>query len=88
MAQGQKSNRALVRGAEQALDRFKYEVASQLQIDQTKIRDGYWGDLPARECGAVGGQMVRRMIQLAEQSLANQGTQPVTGQTQRIRPTP
>ncbi len=68
MAQGQKSNRALVRGAEQALDQFKYQVAQEVGI--TPPPDGYWGDLPARQCGAVGGHMVRRMIQLAEQQLA------------------
>ena len=36
-------------------------------------QDGYWGDLPARQCGAVGGHMVRRMIEMAEQSLARGG---------------
>ncbi|HEY3315883.1 MAG TPA: alpha/beta-type small acid-soluble spore protein [Bacillota bacterium] len=73
MAEGQSSNRALVRGAEQALDNFKYEVARELGIDQ-QIQGGYWGDLPARQCGAVGGQMVRRMIELAERSLSGRGT--------------
>ncbi len=68
MAQGQRSNRILVRGAEQALDQFKYEVAQELGI--TPPPDGYWGDLPSRQNGAIGGHMVRRMIQMAEQSLA------------------
>ena len=72
MAQGSNTgNRAVVRGAEPALDSFKYEVARDigLQVPQ----DGYWGDLPARSCGAVGGHMVRRMIEMAEQSLAGRG---------------
>lgn len=73
MAEGQRTNRALVRGAEQALDQFKYQAASEVGI--TPPPDGYWGDLPARQCGAVGGHMVRRMIQLAEQQLAG-GTVP------------
>ena len=75
MAQGQKSNRTLVKGAN--LDQFKYEAAREigLQVPQS----GYWGDLPARQCGAVGGHMVRRMIQQAEQSLAG-GTGTTTGQ--------
>lgn len=68
MAQGSQSNRALVRGAEQALDQFKYEVAHEIGV--TPPQDGYWGDLPSRQCGAVGGHMVRRMIELAEQRLA------------------
>lgn len=68
MAEGQRTNRVLVRGAEQALDQFKYQVAGEVGI--TPPPDGYWGDLPARQCGAVGGHMVRRMIQLAEQQMA------------------
>ncbi|HEY8415903.1 MAG TPA: alpha/beta-type small acid-soluble spore protein, partial [Thermaerobacter sp.] len=39
-------------------------------------QDGYWGDMPTRLTGAVGGHMVRRMIALAEQQLAQQGTLP------------
>lgn len=68
MAQGASSNRALVRGAEQALDRFKYEVAQEIGVNPPA--DGYWGDMPSRQCGAVGGHMVRRLIELAEQRLA------------------
>lgn len=68
MAQGQSSNRVLVREAAQFLDQFKYEVAQEIGINPPQ--DGYWGDLPARQCGAVGGHMVRRMIEIAEQQLA------------------
>ena len=32
-------------------------------------KHGYWGDLPSAQCGAVGGQMVRRMIEAAQRSL-------------------
>lgn len=86
MAQGQKGNRALVRGAEQALDQFKYQVAGEVGI--TPPPDGYWGDLPARQCGAVGGHMVRRMIQLAEQQMAaGAGVPPAAGAAGQI-PTP
>lgn len=68
MAQGQSRNRALVPGAENALDQFKYQVASQIGV--TPPASGYWGELTSRDCGAVGGNMVRSMIQLAEQQLA------------------
>lgn len=84
MAQGQKTNRILVRGAEQALDNFKYQAASEVGI--TPPPDGYWGDLPARQCGAVGGHMVRRMIQLAEQQLSGQPGAATVAPT--TRPTP
>jgi len=73
MARGQRSNTALVRGCEPALDRLKYEVAQEIGVQVPQ--DGYWGDIPSRLNGAVGGHMVRRMIEQAEQQLAGrQGT--------------
>lgn len=72
VARGQKTNRALVRNAAPALDRLKYEVAAEIGV--TPPPDNYWGDVPARVNGAIGGNMVRRMIQQAEQQLA--GTAP------------
>lgn len=67
MATGQRSNRAAVASARQALDQLKYEVAGELGV---RYEGGYGGDIPSRENGAVGGHMVRRMIELAEQQLA------------------
>lgn len=67
MAAGQRRNRILVPGAEQAIDQFKYQVASEVGLPNYR---GYLGDIPARQHGAVGGNMVRRMIFLAEQQLA------------------
>jgi small acid-soluble spore protein A (major alpha-type SASP) len=61
-------NRPVVRGATRALDEFKYEVARELGINIPD--DNYWGDIPSAQCGAVGGHMVRRMIEMAEESLA------------------
>jgi len=57
----------MVQGAVPQLDQFKYEIASELGLQP---QNGYWGDLPARDCGAVGGHMVRRMIEMAETQLA------------------
>ncbi len=67
MAQGQRSNQALVQNARTALDNLKYEVANELGVN---YEGGYGGDIPSRQNGAVGGHMVRRMIELAEQQLA------------------
>lgn len=67
------SNQRVVPQAIQALNQFKYEVATELGIND-EYKTGYWGNIPSRECGAVGGHMVRRMIAAAEQSLANQGS--------------
>lgn len=67
MGQGQRKNIAVVPQARPALDAFRNEVANELGIQPP---GGYWGDIPSRTCGAVGGHMVRRMIELAEQSLS------------------
>ncbi len=60
------NNELLVQNASPALERLKFEVASQVGVP---LKQGYNGDLPARDAGKVGGQMVKRMIALAEQSL-------------------
>ncbi len=85
MARGQKTNRALVREAGPALDQFKYEIAQQLGVQVPP--DGYWGDIPARVNGAVGGNMVKRMIQIAEQQLAANPAA-VPQQAQPVQPQP
>ena len=72
MARGSGSGRRLVPQATRALDQFKYEVASEMGLGPA-TQDGYWGEIPSRDCGAVGGHMVRRMIQIAEQQLAGTG---------------
>ena len=54
------SNRAVVPEAESALDRFKYEVASEIGVP---LKDGYNGDLTSRQNGSVGGYMVKKMIE-------------------------
>ncbi len=68
MGTGQRSNTAVVPQARAALDQFRNEIANELGVQPP---GGYWGDIPSRTCGAVGGHMVRRMIELAEQSLGS-----------------
>lgn len=75
MAQGSNTtNQKLVPQAYNALNQFKYEIAQELNINP-EYKTGYWGNISSRECGAVGGHMVRRMIASAEQALANQSSQ-------------
>jgi len=56
------------------LDQFKYEVAQELGVTN-QIQNDYWGNLSAKDCGRVGGKiggnMVKIMIQKAEESLTN-----------------
>lgn len=62
------TNQLVISHARQALELLKQEVANELGITNYQ---GYLGDVPARINGAVGGNMVRRMIAAAEQSLMN-----------------
>jgi hypothetical protein len=68
------SNKQMVPKAHQALDNMKYEIASELGLPVHQGSEDYWGNLTARDCGAVGGKMVRRMIRMAEEALANSQT--------------
>ena len=57
------SNRTLVPEAKESLNKFKYEVASEVGVN---LKDGYNGDISARDAGRIGGNMVRKMIQQVE----------------------
>ena len=60
------SNKKLVPEAMNALDKFKYEVASEVGVT---LKDGYNGDISARDAGRIGGNMVRKMIQQVENNM-------------------
>ncbi len=60
------SNRKLVPEAMSALDKFKYEVASEVGVN---LKDGYNGDLSSKDAGKIGGQMVKKMIEQAERNM-------------------
>lgn len=72
MGSGQKRNKLLVPEASKAMYQFKYELAKEVGIDN-QIQGDYWGHVSSRDCGAVGGGMVRQMIQSVEQQIAQQG---------------
>ncbi|WP_274365722.1 alpha/beta-type small acid-soluble spore protein [Paenibacillus thermotolerans] len=74
MAEGQSrsSNVLVVPQADAALDQLKYEVAQELGIQTPN--DGYWGYMATRDTGAIGGHITRRLVQIAEQTLAGQQT--------------
>ena len=60
------SNNLNVPEAKAAMDRFKMEAAREVGID---LKDGYNGDLTARQAGSIGGQMVKQMIEAYEQQM-------------------
>lgn len=74
MARSNNSNQTLVPQARDGLDSMKFEVASQLGVN---LKQGYNGDIPAREAGRIGGNMVKKMIQYAENNLS--GTSGTSG---------
>jgi hypothetical protein len=62
-----RNNQKVVPQAATALDRMKYEIASEVGVS---LKEGYNGDLSARDAGRVGGNMVKRLIEQAERSMS------------------
>ncbi|WP_046174160.1 alpha/beta-type small acid-soluble spore protein [Domibacillus indicus] len=52
----------LVPGAEQVLEQFKYEIASEFGVT-------LGADTLARSNGSTGGEMTKRLVRLAQQEL-------------------
>jgi small acid-soluble spore protein D (minor alpha/beta-type SASP) len=63
------NNKLIVPQAQKAMYQFKYEIANQVGVTN-QIQGGYWGNISSRDCGIVGGNMVKKMIEAYEQSLA------------------
>ncbi|MBQ2719322.1 MAG: alpha/beta-type small acid-soluble spore protein [Clostridia bacterium] len=63
-------NKVVVPEAQAALDKFKMEAASEVGVN---LKQGYNGDITARQAGSVGGQMVKKMIEKYENDIKNNG---------------
>lgn len=59
------SNRTLVPQAKNGLDQFKMETANELGVPFTE----YNGNLTSKQCGSVGGEMVKKMVEQYEKTL-------------------
>ncbi|MCY6958309.1 alpha/beta-type small acid-soluble spore protein [Clostridium brassicae] len=57
--------RKLVPEAKQGLNKFKAEVAKELNVPLSD----YNGDLTSKQNGSVGGEMVKRMVENYEKNL-------------------
>lgn len=66
--QSRSSNSLIVPQATAALDQMKFEVAQELGIQIPQ--DGYYGYMTSRDTGTIGGNITRRLVQIAEQQLA------------------
>ena len=52
------ANKGLVPEAKAALEKFKMEAASEVGVN---LKQGYNGDLTAKQAGSVGGHMVKNI---------------------------
>ena len=52
------SNHLVVPAAREAMEKFKMEAANEVGVN---LKNGYNGDITARQAGSVGGQMVKKM---------------------------
>ena len=53
------SNQLVVRGAQQAIDQMKYEIANELGVNLGP-------DATARANGSVGGEITKRLVNLGQ----------------------
>jgi len=61
------TQQVVVPEAKEALNNMKFEIARELGVN---LKQGYNGDLSSRENGSVGGYMVKRLIEQAENQMA------------------
>ena len=70
MANSSSTSSKTKQNAQDALDRFKMEVASEIGVN---LKEGYNGDLTSAEAGSVGGNMVKKMIRKQEEQMSQGG---------------
>lgn len=56
------TNQLLVPQSEQLMEQMKYEIAQEFGIN-------YGADATARENGRIGGEMTRRLVQMAQSQI-------------------
>ncbi|WP_313799182.1 alpha/beta-type small acid-soluble spore protein [Cytobacillus sp.] len=62
MARNNNSNQLLVPGVSQAIDQMKLEIASEFGVNLGP-------ETSSRANGSVGGEITKRLVQMAEQQL-------------------
>ncbi len=63
-----KYNKMVAPGAKQAIDKMKYEIASELGVTMGP-------DATSRANGSVGGEITKRLVRMAEQQLSGSNYQ-------------
>ena len=62
------TNKLVVPGAKQAIEKMKYEIASELGVQMGP-------DATSRANGSVGGEITKRLVQMGEQHLGGSNYQ-------------
>lgn len=62
------SNKLRVPGAQQALDQMKYEIAQEFGVQ-------LGAEASSRANGSVGGEITKRLVQMAEQQMRSNNQQ-------------
>ena len=63
-----KKNQFVVPGAKQAIEKMKYEIASELGVN-------LGADATSRANGSVGGEITKRLVSIAKQHLGGSNYQ-------------
>lgn len=73
MAQGRTGSgrTQLVPEVHSLLDNMKYEIAEDMDLGVHQGSEDYWGSVSSKNCGKVGGEMVKRLISMAENEMLN-----------------
>lgn len=62
MANNNNSNQLVVPGVQQALDQMKYEIGQEFGVNLN-------ADETSRSNGSVGGEITKRLVQMAQQQM-------------------
>ena len=78
------SNKIVVPNAREAMDRFKMEAAGEVGVS---LKQGYNGDISAKQAGSIGGQMVKNVltVRLTKMASFERENRIVDGHKQTVR---
>ena len=78
------SNKIVVPAARDAMDRFKMEAAGEVGVS---LKQGYNGDISAKQAGSIGGQMVKNVltVRLTKKACFERENRIVDGHKQTVR---
>jgi hypothetical protein len=64
------NNTPMIPESEKQLDQLKWEVAEELHLDDD-IKEKGFENMTTREVGQIGGNMVKKLINYAEEHMAD-----------------